>query len=327
MNWLSKRTVSSEVALRALAISLVTFNHAQNLGYYFNFGGGMSFLMMLSGYNFAKFALHNGSAPEIRHATQRLAISIGGPTMLVILGSFILKEKADWTELALISNWFKVDNIALMYIWYPQVLIQILIGIWCLFAIPPLARLVLRNPLWSSLGIFCVAVGVRYFFPVDALWNQLPHLFVWNFVVGWVVYFALETPTIQRKSLARLLALACVVIGGFVGWPSEKANPYVLAFMGFMFIYIRQFTVPKFLGRPINLVSQATFTIFLLHLAILYVYDLFFPQDSILKFSFAMGACVAIWVVWTSLTRAYKVLARARSKYQNVTFVTLTAKA
>ena len=62
------RRMEAGVVLRAAAISLVALNHAnpdidQVLG--FNFSGGMSVLMALSGYFFAKFVLDAPSLPQI----------------------------------------------------------------------------------------------------------------------------------------------------------------------------------------------------------------------------------------------------------------------
>lgn len=308
MQWLSRKSVSAEVAVRAMAISTVTFNHAQKLGWYPDFGGGMSFLMALSGYNFAKFAMHNRTPADVRRALLNLSVAIALPTMLVILGSFIVTQKFEWSEFFLYSNLFTPDHVTWMYIWYPQVLVQILLGLWVVFSIPPVANLILRNPFWSSLTIFAGAVVVRSAFANNDLWNQLPHLFLWNFVLGWLVFFTLEGPAIGHDLAKKGFLLACTLVGSIVAWSVYKANPYVTTVLMGAFLFARSIPMPSIMAKGVNLVSQATFGIFLLHFAFLTLYDQYFEQDTLAKFSFGMILSIAVWLVVTSTVRAYKTL-------------------
>ena len=96
------RRMEAGVVLRAAAISLVALNHAnpdidQVLG--FNFSGGMSVLMALSGYFFAKFVLDAPSLPQMRHRLIGFGRSILLPSFFMVLFFFIILRKFDVLEL------------------------------------------------------------------------------------------------------------------------------------------------------------------------------------------------------------------------------------
>jgi hypothetical protein len=304
--------VDSDIVLRACAISAVVWNHA-DLGSRGTLGGGMTVLMMLSGFMFARFSLADHSAVKVRQSLVSLGLHILLPSLgFVVFYAFALRQ-FDPLELLFISNWWTTKRVALFPTWYPQVMVQMFILLYLLF-LTPLGRLAERRPLHFSLGVFLVGVAVRFAFPIwvwdsEPLVHHLPHLFLWNFSLGWVVYFLAER---GGRTLPRLLlAWACIVLGGLVGWGAATNDFLWLVTAGALFLMIPRLTLPRIVAIPVGIVSQATFAIFLLHRGVYVVMEHFCPGTDyvpLARWSAAMLFCLSTWIGYTAVTRAWRVL-------------------
>src|SRR5262245_32269636 len=126
----SSMEVGADVLLRALAITLVTYNHAHPYSdFWMGWGGGMTFLMMLSGYNFAKYGMDGATYQQGRAAITRLGVRILIPSFFVVVFFFLLLRKFDLAELLFYRNWITAERISKFPTWYPQVMVQMCIGL------------------------------------------------------------------------------------------------------------------------------------------------------------------------------------------------------
>jgi len=315
----SEPVIPAEVLLRAISILAVVFNHAHANGDApFGYGGGMTFLMLLSGLNFARFSLQRGSAREVRHGLVSLGLRILVPCLAIVLASFALKREFDWAELLFVSDWFTPLHVSLLITWYPQVLLQILLILYLLFSVEGFARAILTRPLASSVALLVVALLVRATFPMlwdtSPLKHRLPHLFLWNFVLGWVVFFSLRKPQAGSRRGA-WLAIACTAVSAFVGWPADRPQPYWLIAATSILVFVPRVRLPGVVvWRAVSIVGQATFAIFLLHPSLLRAYRALSPWPAPeIAWLFAVTGCVALWLLWTSLTRAYRTVSRPQA--------------
>jgi hypothetical protein len=255
------RPIPTDVVLRALAIAAIVYNHTTRL----NLGGGMAFLLLLSGMNFARFAVEDATAPGIRRSIGAIARQIFLPSLLLILLSFAVYRRFDWLELLFIRH--NPQRISAFPVWFSHLILQILAALYLVFSIPWVARATIRWPAGSMLLLFGASVLVRASAP---LLMELPFIFnhvrdtMWNFLLGSVVYFLAMDPK-TSGGRARWLAVACVVAGAMIGHDPNGTRFWWLIITGGMLISVRYIQLPNVLGRITVAVSAATFGIFLTH--------------------------------------------------------------
>jgi hypothetical protein len=303
--------VSADVLLRALAIIMVTYNHAHPYPSFApGWGGGMTFLMMLSGYNFAKFGMQGATAGEGRRALLRLGAKIFIPSLIAVLFFFVLLRKFNLEELLFYRNWLTVERVAKFPTWYPQVIVQMFAALLLLFCVPRVAEAIFRNPLRSSLVIFGVATLIRIVCPqiwdTTTLRNFLPHLFLWNFTLGWVIYFSmLEIAAPWNK----VTAIACACIGAWAGWGYDRLDFWWLSIGVVLLVLPLKLRLWTPLARFIFIVSQATFGIFLLHRFVYEVYEHApLPPNDNAEWLVGLFGSIALWMAGAVPLRAFRAL-------------------
>lgn len=312
--------VAPDILLRALAICLVTYNHAHpyptfSLGW----GGGMTVLMMLSGYNFAKFGMQGASANDAARALSRLGLKIFVPSLVAVLLCFAVLRAFSLSELLFYRNWISLERISKFPTWYPQVILQMFAGLVLLFSIPGLGDRILRKPFPYSLALFSVAVAIRVTFPriwdTSGLHNLLPHLYLWNFLLGWVVYFAnAEVRSVGRK----VVTFVCAVVGAYVGWGIHALDFWCLTLGVLLLTLDVRITLWTPLARIVFVISQATFGIFLVHRMIYKNYEHFhFPANQDLEWIVGLGGSILLWVAAVIPVRAYRSL-RPKADSENL---------
>ncbi|WP_076072112.1 acyltransferase family protein [Sphingomonas montana] len=317
-NLLHSKSVDTDVVLRAIAIALVAWNHAipsgtKSLGLP-DFAGGMTLLMMMSGYSFARFVLTDATPVEVRHGLMLFAKRILLPSLAAVLFFMLIKRKVSLTELLFVSNWFTTYRIAIFPVWYVQVILQMMVLLLGLFAIPPFARWFVAQPLRGSLVVFAAALATRMILPVfidtKPLLHHLPHLYLWNFTLGWLVYFLHDRRTPGALTLASLAILA----SGAMVWGPLSYQFLALVVGGLLLVWKTRMKLPMIVARVVGLVSQATFTIFLLHRFFFVVYTgtvgRILPA-GLLMWALGLAACTLAWVVGAATLRAYHKLAAA----------------
>lgn len=316
------RTIPMDVVLRGLAILLMAYRHSHNSSEFaLSLAGGMTFLLMLSGMNFARFAL-GGTAVIVRRSIKELARQVFIPCLVVVLLGFVLARRFSWSELLFVENFVSKHRFGLFRVWYCQVLLQLLGGYYLLFSIPPVARLVLRFPARAAIALFAVALLLRAAGPLvwDAgyLLNRVPHMYWWNFALGSVLFF-LTTEPWRSKPWSKPLAFACVVSAATVGWGLNGLDGWGLIASTTLLVTVSAVRLPAVLARAIVLVSGATFAIFLLHWASFRVAESAYRLlagptaglDRNVAFVAGVLMCVTCWVAFKAFVRAYRALVRA----------------
>lgn len=319
-------SLDTEILLRAIAISGVVFNHAHDYVHdsTLGSGGGMTVLMMLSGFSFARFALDAGGAGQTASKALHFAWKLFWPSALLVAFYFLLRRQFDLAELLFVSNWFSVSRISIFPVWYIQVIVQMMLGLAVLFSIPWVRGNFRRRPLVSSLWVFFAAIAIRYALPAyvwdtSDLRHQLPHLFLWNFSLGWVIYFCLDAQKAARAPRLTALALGCLLIGMVVAWPPSRSEFWALGLAGVALVLIRRVPLPAMVSRAAVLLGQATFVIFLVHRQVLASFIKLVPGSEyqpLLLFAVALVASFAVWFGLEAAIRAYR--ARSSVVQQNM---------
>jgi hypothetical protein len=305
--------IDTDILLRAIAICAVVLNHAHLPDAYASgMGGGMTLLFVLSGYSFARFALDGPALETAPIRALKFAWELLWPSAILIILFSIARQKFVISDLLFFRNWIDVGRVAFFPIWYVQVVVQMMAFLAIAMSLKPVRRAFAANPVATSVSAFALFAAIRVIAPT--LWdtthlrNQLPHLFLWNFALGWVVYFCVSRADAHPR--LRLLALACLIAGMFAGWPPYRSDFWVLLAGGAFLIFVRRVVLPGAVRQGAILLSEATFAIFLIHKIWISVAKAVHAPASAewpwVVFVFALGGSLACWFAMTALYRAFR---------------------
>lgn len=318
------RRMEAGVVLRAAAISLVALNHAnpdidQVLG--FNFSGGMSVLMALSGYFFAKFVLDAPSLPQMRHRLIGFGRSILLPSFFMVLFFFIILRKFDVLELLFIRNLFTDGRISKFPTWYPQVMMQILIVVYILSYIGLIRNFGRKLLPYSVVLLFVASVLLRFYLDnySDGLDHPtLPYSRFWNFCLGWCFYFFADLSRTPKGNRVAMAALA--IASSFLVYGAAKLPAYCLIAGTLIFLFVRDIAVPAILHKLITIVAMANLHIFLWHRFFFEIYEDIMhvtAQGGFGMWLFGMSASVVLWIGWEAAVRTAREFALASTSLKS----------
>ncbi|KRB42680.1 AMP-binding protein [Phenylobacterium sp. Root700] len=266
----SLRNIEAEVAIRAAAIMAVVINHASTLVV----GGGAHVLLMLSGYNFSRYQrtrLVEGDGMSVLVSFLRRIII---PYYAILLVYFAVKREFDVPSLLLISNLFGRSGSFLEPYWFLEALLQSIIILVGLFALPPVRRTAARDPWAFGLALLAGSVVVRMAahtgFHHDRLLERTPDAIFYMLAFGWCLH---QATTTHRKVV--LSALASIIIflqmvdpGALWGrfpYPSNLSHSLWFAVAAGLILWVPRLLLPNILHQAVGIIAAASFYIYLTH--------------------------------------------------------------
>lgn len=324
--------IDSDVLLRGIGISMVVYHHvvlynagdARHALFGLNAVGGMGMLLLLSGFSFARFGLHNRSAREAAAAVLSMGRSIILPCYLAILFFSLVARQFNPAEFLMIGNFFESNWQAGFNTWYPQFLLQILVVIFILFSVKPVGDRLAAHPTLGVLVLLMVSlllhVGMREFGPELMSRQHLPWMLMWNFVLGWALFNLngmrsrkIADGTLGKKggmprNWNRLgsTGLCLVVIGITLEVTETRAWATFIAAL--LLTWVPSLRLPKPLTRLGMILSQSALVIFILHMSVIKVFAIAFGRYHRFYAIEAVTVILSIavlWVVCASASRAF----------------------
>jgi hypothetical protein len=249
--------METNVVLRAGAIMLIVAAHMTD----FWPGGGAHLLLALAGFSFARFQLGDGSRARLARwgaLIGRIAI----PASLWIGAWLVLTGTYSVGAAVLVNNYTgdaALTNRRWEY-WFIEALVQVLIVLAVLFAIPGVRALERRRPFAFAVGVLGVLLIVRFALAplagdVNAVF--MPHWVAWVFALGWVVQRA---RTSGQRMMATILVVA--LIPGFFDDPVREG---VVAGGLLLAAWVPSLPVPRPLTGLIGVIGAASLYIYLVH--------------------------------------------------------------
>jgi acyl-CoA synthetase (AMP-forming)/AMP-acid ligase II len=247
--------VETGVVLRALAIVLVVGSHAE----LFDVKGGAHLLLGVTGWAFARFVLASGAEPS--RAALRTLVRIAVPTVLWIAWRAHREEDVDLVN-ALLLNRF-LDPAAWGY-WYVETLVQILMLLALLFAVPGVRRLERAHPTAFACAVLAAGLVGRLFPDTgnefsDRLMSA--HLVLWLFAVGWLAA--------RAHGAGARIATAVLVVLLVPGFFEHPLRDTVVTGGLLLLVLAPRLPVPRLAVRPVGAVAGASLAIYLTHYAVL----------------------------------------------------------
>ena len=297
---------------RAIAISLIVANHSTWLA----LGGGMNFLMLLAGFNLACFSFSK-SNKSIANDMINMLIKIIIPTLVIIIFYCFLYREFQWQEVLMVSFLFPSGQIQIseIPIWYSQVLMQMCILLLPFMFIFNFANKVKIAPITTTLVILFVSVFINWLSFSDYPWARLPHLFLWNFTLGWALWALLRNPTSASKMQCTFLVIS---ISGVMFLRNIEEFPFLIyrfsifTLLTIAFIWLKNITLPSPLVRVLTIIAQSIFFIFLFHRSFITLYDFLWAAENnnmltqIFRYIFAMSSSILVWALYVSTTNTLK---------------------
>ncbi len=240
--------LDTTIVCRALAIVFVVAGHTTSLDVH----GGALVLFGIAGWNFARFGQR--TANRLR-SIARIAI----PSMIwLAFAAFVLDRGLGLRNVLLFDAWVDGRTPRSGY-WFVELLVQLLLALTLLLALPPVARLVRRHPFAVPCALAVVGLAVHLDVVPEGLGKPhdlLPQEVLWLFAVGWAAAAARTTP-------ARLVVTGLLCAGLSEG-PFTTIDVRVGIGLAAV-IWLPTVPVPRPLVRPLAQVAAASLAIYLTH--------------------------------------------------------------
>ncbi len=265
----SIRWVDSEIVLRALAICAVVANHASN----WPVGGGVVALIVLVGFNLARFQFTRFVSGQFGRFVLRMATRILIPYYLLLCGYALFVKPVSMASWLLLSNYEGRFGSLLEPYWFIEAFFQSLLVMLVIGLPPPVRRFASVRPFGFGICLMAAAVASKilaaHFANSGHLLDRTPdELFVY-LALGWCIHFA-RSP-VQR---AAMMAIAVCFGSMSLRWvdsswwhifgPAGRGTWVVLT--AALLLYFRRFPLPNFARSIAVALSAASFTIYMIHI-------------------------------------------------------------
>lgn len=322
------RRLDANLFMRALAILLIVLHHAT----LWEIAGGAATLLVLAGYNVARF-----HAPKLL-AGEGLGFlrAVLRPLILyyaVLLAYCIYAGRYPWQSLALLGNLgidgYSTMTTPLVAYWFIEAYAQMMLFIAGLSAIPALRRAVQASPFQSGLVFLALCIVAREGQPL--LWSAgdmkafvTPRV-LYLAAIGWCIYFA-DTRA-KRLFMTMLIVTLLLALPYFEGAKATIlwVRATVLICAALTLLWWASIALPRYLAGALSAVAAASYSIYLFHNVpfFLWLKDAGFsrtPAGDVLHFvlglalGFAMHHLVTAAARWVRLSSLAHMLWRGSSR-------------
>ncbi len=275
--------LETSIVLRAVAIVTIISTHVE----LFKWPGTAHVLMLLAGYNFARFQLGGERIPRLRRQLRSLARVVVPTVAFIGAVMLLLGDKYQYTtaNLLLLNTMIGPEYWTdAWHFWFVEVLVYVLVAMMALLAIPWVHRAERRYPLAFPVALLGAGLLARYgLVGVDILHTR-PVL--WLFALGWA--FARARTVAQRLALS---ALTILTVPGYFGEPWREAT--IIAGI-LMLAWLPAVPLPALLHRPLGMLASASLFAYVTHWVV-------FPEvreiDKALAVLASLAVGVAYWAV------------------------------
>ncbi|WP_447007807.1 AMP-binding protein [Saccharothrix isguenensis] len=243
-------SVEMNIVLRAIAIVLVVGSHIE----FFDITGGAHLLLVIAGWNFARFVL------PLSSRMVRSAALIAAPAALWLGYRAAVTDDVTVVNVLLVNNF--VGTGAVGY-WFVEVVVHALVAFAVLFAVPFVRRAERAHGFLTALVFLGASLLLRIGFDDSSSFaerNMTTLGAAWFFVLGWLVQRAGT-----RWQKAVVLVLAFLLIPDTLDDPAREAVVWV----GLVLLLgVARVRLPKAVVALVTLLAGASLHIYLIHYAV-----------------------------------------------------------
>jgi hypothetical protein len=279
-------TADTSTVLRAVAVVIIVGSHS-NL---FDLRGGAHLMLLLAGYNLARFQLavdRPGRARSVLRSARRVAV----PAVVWIGAVTLLGGPYDWPNVLLLNAVLgPADFDPRWSFWFIEALVALLLLVAALLSVPALDRWQRRRPFTAPLLL--VAVGLLVRFDVVAVPTGPDGRFtapavLWLFALGWAAAAARTHP--QRLLVAALGA------AGLWGFFDDDASRGLIVLGGLLLVLTAtRVPCPPVVSRLAGVLATSSLYIYLTHWQVYPTWEHSIP-------ALALGASLVVGVAYERL--------------------------
>lgn len=299
-------TLETSVFFRALAICEIVAQHADLLPKQYLYGGG--FLMLLiGGLNFARFQAKFMLEGRVINPVISLFRSLLIPYLLIVGGYQVYKQDIQWSVLLFLSNLIDPGMGSIFFVWFIQVIVQVIVILLVLFSAPQIRHIANVSPWKFGLGL--VGLGVLTNRLIPFLWmpyqldsknlfnQQLPHMILWLFALGWCINFAKSRWEKIVTSILLSISLFICLNPVEAYWPGNARSLMVWLLVGGTIVLWQEYMlVPQLIKPPIQLIASSSYYIYLTHIIFLSGFKKIIGiNNTLLYVILAILSGVAVW--------------------------------
>ena len=296
------RSVETSVVLRAVAILLIVGTHAHA----FRLQGTAHALLVLVGWNLARFRLTEAPRPERVRGLLVAVRRVAAPALVVIVGAHVLLGQYAISTLGLVNWVFGEERLGPDWrFWFIESAVFVLLVVTLVVATPWGDALERRAPVLLPLGL----AGLGMLSWQGLVHPPVPHMqgsalvVSWLFCLGWA---AAKAGDVRQRLLVTLVAVPTV--GTFSGNP--RRDLLTLAAV-LLVLWVPTLRVPRAAVPALHVLAASSLYVYVAHWQVV-------PAMSATPwFAFAAGLVVGIayWLAWTrgpALVRAQAARLAAR---------------
>ena len=268
-------TIETEMLIRPVAMTTIVTGHVMGQmaslhDIAASWTGGALALLMTAGYNACRFQkgtlLSDRRLAVVGNFLRRIVL----PFYLIILYKCLQWAHGGpyvaWSTFLLLDDYVRYPDAASFVIyWFIGVMLQCLLILTALFAIPPIRTFARQSGFQFGLVLFAAAYTAKWLvyaalLPAGALMFPNNQLDCWAFAfaLGWMVAEA-------RGPRERI---ACIILGvaaAAIGWGLVNLHTIMLVAAMLLILYFPRLRLPAIANAPIALWARATFFIYITH--------------------------------------------------------------
>jgi hypothetical protein len=284
--WLSTRTLETGVVLRAVAILLIVGTHA----HVFKLQGTAHALLLLVGYNLARFAL--GAADRGTRVRRLLTAlrRIAAPAVVVAAAAHVLTGQYALSTLALLNWVLGEERLGPDWrFWFIESTVAVLLVVTAVVATPWGDRLERRHPFVLPLAL----AGLGMLWWKEVLFPPVPHMqgspavVAWLFFLGWA---AARADGVRERVVVTLVAIPSV--GTFSGNPRRDLLTLTAALL---VLWVPTLRVPRGLVPAVHVLAASSLFVYVLHWQVLQA----MRATPWLSVAAGLAAGILYWLAWT----------------------------
>ncbi|NUT95875.1 MAG: hypothetical protein HOY78_28010 [Saccharothrix sp.] len=244
--------------------------------------GGAHLLLVIAGWNFARFLL-----PAAPRRILRSAALVAVPTSLWLVFRVFTTDDVTWVNVLLVNNFVRSGAVGY---WFVEVLVHVLLVLALVFAVPRVREWERGNGFAFAVVALVLLSLPRLAFGADASFaerNMTTLGAVWFFALGWLAFRA---DSVVRRCVVLLVAMA--LVPGSFDDPAREG--VVLAGLALL-LAVPRVPLPRPVVGVVSLVASASLYIYLTHYAVFPPLLEFFPPAVVVVLSLATG--IAAWRV------------------------------
>ncbi|MEX5636788.1 AMP-binding protein [Parafrankia sp. FMc2] len=292
-------SIETTVLLRAIAIVLVVGTHANTFDAVGGILGGAHLLIAVAGYNFARFHLTSAPRPEQVRGMLRSVVHLVVPSMLFITALVLVMDEHGFANIVLLNSVFGPEQAGPPWeFWFIEALVQILLALAVLFAVPAVDLLQRRFPFGLAVGVLTAGLLTRFDLveltpgPRD---TQTSVAVLWLFALGWA---AAAASTVWRR--LGVTALALLTVPGF--FANSRREDVILGGL-MLLLWVRGLPCPRPVRSLIGLLASSSLYIYLTHWQVFPALQDDHPVPALVA-SLALG--LVTWKAWSQVTVLFR---------------------